>query len=82
MGLGFQFPIILYLLMKLGVIQPNHLHKWRKWVYLGSFIFAIMLPLDSVIADVLLTLPLIFLFELTLILYFIFGRKKTAPAKA
>ncbi len=82
MGLGFQFPIILYLLMKLGVIQPSHLNKWRKWVYLGSFIFAIMLPLDSVIADILLTLPLILLFELTLILYFIFGSKKSTPAKA
>ncbi len=82
MGLGFQFPIILYLLMKLGVLQPSHLNKWRKWVYLGSFIFAIMLPLDSVIADILLTLPLILLFELTLILYFIFGSKKTTPAKA
>jgi sec-independent protein translocase protein TatC len=82
MGLGFQFPIILYLLMKLGVLQPSHLNKWRKWVYLGSFIFAIMLPLDSVIADILLTLPLILLFELTLILYFIFGSKKSTPSKA
>ncbi len=81
MGIGFQFPIVLYLLMKLGVLQPSHLHKWRKWVYLGSFIFAIMLPLDSVIADLLLTLPMIFLFELTLILFFIFSRKTPKIAK-
>lgn len=82
MGLGFQFPIVLYLLMKLGVLQPSHLHKWRKWVYLGSFIFAIMLPLDSVIADILLTVPMIFMFELTLILFFVFGRKTPKIAKA
>lgn len=82
MGIGFQFPIILYLLMKLGVIKSTHLNKWRKWVYLGSFIFAIMLPPDSLIADFLLTLPLVILFELTLILYYFFGSKKAAPAKA
>ncbi len=81
MGIGFQFPIVLYLLMKLGVIQPAHLNRWRKWVYLGSFIFAIMLPLDSVIADILLTLPMILLFELTLVLFFIFGRKTTKLTK-
>jgi sec-independent protein translocase protein TatC len=80
MGIGFQFPIILYLLMKLGVVQSTHLNKWRKWVYLGSFIFAIMLPPDSLIADFLLTLPLVILFELTLVLYYIFGRKKPALA--
>lgn len=68
MGVAFQFPIILFLLMRIGIIKYSQLVKHRLWVYLGSFIFAILLPPDSILADVLLSLPLIVLFELTLIL--------------
>lgn len=76
MGIGFQFPIILLLLMRIGVIKHHHLAKQRPWVYLGSFIFAVLLPPDSILADVLLTLPLVILFEITLISNRIFDRKK------
>lgn len=68
MGIGFEFPILLILLLRLGIVKRQKLAKIRHWVYLGSFIFAMLLPPDSILADVLLTLPLIILFELTLIL--------------
>jgi sec-independent protein translocase protein TatC len=68
MGAGFQFPIVLLLLMRIGVLKREKLSKWRHWIYLGSFIFAVLLPADSIIADILLSLPLIILFELTLLL--------------
>jgi len=78
LGIGFQFPIILLLLMRIGIIKHNHLSKQRRWVYLGSFIFAILLPADSILADILITLPLIMLFEFTLILNHILERRKIA----
>lgn len=68
MGIGFQFPIVLLFLLRLGIIKHNALTKARKWVYLGSFIFAILLPPDSILADVLLSLPLIVLYEVTLLI--------------
>ena len=68
MGLGFQFPIILLLLMRARIIKHHQLSKQRPWVYLGSFIFALLLPIDSIIADIILTLPLVILFEVTLLL--------------
>lgn len=68
MGISFEFPILLLLLLRLGVVNRQQLNKIRPWIYLGSFIFIILLPLDSVVADILLTLPLIILFELTLML--------------
>jgi sec-independent protein translocase protein TatC len=76
MGIGFQFPIVLLLLMRIGIIKPHHLSKNRQWVYLGSFIFAILLPPDSILADILLTLPLVILFEITLLLNHIFERNR------
>jgi sec-independent protein translocase protein TatC len=77
MGVGFQFPIILLLLIFVGVISPHQLRQQRRWVYLGSLIFAILLPADSILADFLLTLPFIILFELTLIFDFLFKRTET-----
>jgi len=68
MGIGFQFPILLLLLLRIGLITNGQLRKIRKWVYLGSFVFALLLPPDSILADVLLSLPLIILYEITLIL--------------
>jgi len=78
MGLGFQFPIVLLLLMRFGVIKHEKLSKARLWIYLGSFIFSILLPPDSILADILLALPLVILFEVTLILNRIFERRKVS----
>lgn len=68
MGIGFQFPIVLLILMRLGVLKHHQLAKQRSWVYIGSLIFAVLLPPDSILADILLTLPLVILFEITLLL--------------
>jgi sec-independent protein translocase protein TatC len=68
MGIGFQFPIILLLLLRLGIINQQQLGKKRPWIYLGSLLFAILLPPDSILADFFLSLPLIILFEFTLAL--------------
>jgi len=77
MGIGFEFPIPLIVLLRLGVVKRRQLTKIRLWIYLGSFIFAILLPPDSILADILLSLPLIILFELTLLLS---GTQKAMPA--
>jgi sec-independent protein translocase protein TatC len=75
MGIGFQFPIVLFLLMRFGIIKQKQLASKRLWVYLISFIFTILLPPDSVLADVILSLPLIMLFEVTLLLNRAFGKR-------
>lgn len=75
MGVGFQFPIVLLLLLRLKIIKPKHLSRQRRWIYLGSFLFAILLPPDSILADVILAMPLIVLFELTLIINRVYAKK-------
>ena len=80
LGICFQFPIIMLLLMRIGIIKHDQLSKQRLWIYLGSFIFAVLLPADSILADILITIPLVIMFELTLILNRIFERRKIAYA--
>lgn len=78
MGIAFQFPMIILLLIYLDVITSVQLSKQRKWVYLGALFFAILLPLDSIIADLILTFPLIVLYEVTIVISHVWerGRKK------
>ena len=75
MGIAFQFPLIILLLTRIGIINHRNLSKQRLWIYLSSLLFTILLPLDSLLADALLALPLVILFELTLILNRILVRR-------
>lgn len=68
MGLAFQFPLVLTALIHFKAIKYKWLAHQRPWAYLSSFIFSIMLPPTDVLSDILLTLPLVILFELTLLL--------------
>lgn len=68
MGIAFEFPLLLFLLLRIGIVKIQQLNKLRRWIYLGSLIFAILLPPDSILADILLSLPLIILFELVVLL--------------
>lgn len=68
MGLAFQFPVILTVLVRLKVITYRALEKQRLIAYVASAIFATLLPPTDLLSLVLLFLPLAFLFELTLLL--------------
>jgi len=76
LGIAFQTPIILLILLRMKVIKHQQLAKQRPWVYFGSFIFALLLPPDSIIFDIFATLPLVFLFDITLILNKLLERSK------
>jgi sec-independent protein translocase protein TatC len=80
MGVGFEFPVVLLILMRLKVIKHQQLSKQRPWVYVGSFIFALLLPPDSILADIILSLPLVILFEFTLLLNRILEKSKAGKA--
>ncbi|MCX7928918.1 MAG: twin-arginine translocase subunit TatC [Patescibacteria group bacterium] len=76
MGISFQSPIVLLVLLRFEILEKKDLTKNRKWIYLGTFMFTMLLPADSIIADLLLSLPLILLFEGTLLLNQFFIRKR------
>lgn len=80
MGVAFQFPIVILILMRFDLVKHQTLSNKRPWIYLASFIFAVLLPPDSILADILLSLPLIILFEFTLILNRVLERSKKGKA--
>lgn len=68
MGLAFQFPIVLTILMRLKVIKYSNLVKQRLWAHMSVLLFAVVLPPTDLLSLFLLFLPLALLFEITLLL--------------
>lgn len=74
-GLALQFPVILYLLARLGILSYAFLSRRRRFVVLLIVLFAIVItPGDIVIGSATLALVMYGLFEATLQLIRILGR--------
>ncbi len=67
MGLAFQLPIILTILIRLGIIKYADVVKKRALAYALSLIFAALLPPTDLVSLVFLFLPIALLFEITLL---------------
>jgi sec-independent protein translocase protein TatC len=80
-GLIFEFPVVLVLLARIGVVDAKTLARQRKYAILLIFVFAAVLTPPDVISQVMVALPLMGLYELSIILSRIFG-KKSAPAQS
>lgn len=76
MGIAFQYPIVLAVLAQLGIVKYEMLKKQRVYAYTASLVFAALLPPTDILSLALLTLPLVILFETTLILIRLFIKPK------
>jgi sec-independent protein translocase protein TatC len=81
-GLVFEFPVVLVLLARIGVVDAKTLARQRKYAILLIFIFAAILTPPDIISQVIVALPMIGLYELSILLSKIFGKKSlpTQPA--
>jgi len=77
-GLVFEFPVILVLLARIGIVDSKTLARHRKYAILLIFVFAAVITPPDVVSQVLLALPLMGLYELSILLAKIFGKKEKA----
>ena len=69
MGLVFEMPVIIYTLVRLGVVQRSWLAKQRRYVFLLVFVVgAIITPTPDPFNQTLVSIPMYLLFELGLFL--------------
>lgn len=66
-GVAFELPMVLLLLMRFGVMTPEKLSANRGYVVLIIFIAGAILTPPDVLTQLMLSLPMWLLFELTLI---------------
>ncbi len=69
-GLAFELPILMLILMKLGLVTPDFLRKQRRIAYFVLFVFAeLITPVsDPIVAPMVVMVPMLILFELALFL--------------
>jgi sec-independent protein translocase protein TatC len=76
-GAVFETPVIITFLSRLGVVSPQWLSHVRKWAYIGAFILAaIITPTMDPINQSLVAVPLVVLYEISIILSKIVYRRR------
>ncbi len=86
-SLLFEMPVLVMFLTKLGILNPERLRAARKISYLILVIVATMITPPDLISDLLVGIPLILLYEMSVWLSSIVYRKKSlqsdsTPAEA
>ena len=66
-GISFQLPILLNLLAKIGVVNSSYLRKTRRYVVVIIFTVAAILTPPDPITQIGLAIPLLLLYELSII---------------
>ena len=66
-GVAFQLPVALSLLAKVGIVSSKGLKRYRRYAIVGMFIIAAVLAPPDIITQCGLALPLIALYELSII---------------
>jgi sec-independent protein translocase protein TatC len=75
-GLVFELPLVITFLARLGIVSVDFLKKNRKYALLLFFLGAAILTPPDVVTQIMMALPLMLLYEISIIGARIFGKKK------
>jgi len=67
-GVVFQLPIIAYFLTAIGLITPETMRHYRRYAIIGVFALAAVLTPPDVYSQLLLALPLLLLYEVSILI--------------
>ena len=82
MGLMFQVPMLILAVTRLGIVTPRQLRQWRGYAYVLIAVVAALLPTVDPVTMLLEMVPLVILFELSIVLASLLGRpgrERAAP---
>ena len=75
-GAIFEMPILMVFLAKIGMVDVAFLNRNRKYAILINFIIAAVLtPTPDVVNQMLMGVPLLILYEVSVLAVWLFGRK-------
>ena len=67
-GLAFELPVALYITTKLGMTNHAMLASKRKFVILATVVVAAFLTPPDVVSQIMLSIPILLLFEISLLI--------------
>lgn len=75
-GVIFEMPIFMVFLSKMGVVSVSFLNRNRKYAILINFIIAaILTPTPDIVNQMMMGVPLMVLYEISVVAVWLFGRK-------
>jgi sec-independent protein translocase protein TatC len=82
-GLSFELPVVLLILVKVGMTSPEGLRKKRRYAIVVAFISAAVLTPPDPLSQLALALPIILLYEASIIIavQMVRGRKAEDAAE-
>ncbi len=79
-GIVFQVPVGVLGLTRLGILTPQKLKRNRRYAYLGCAVVAALLPGVDPVSMLIEMVPLVVLYELSILLSVAFGRSSAEGA--
>lgn len=80
MGLGFELPVVLLTLVKIGVLSYSTLAKARRYMIVINLILGAVLTTPEVITQILMFVPLQLLYEMTVWVAWYWDRQEKKKA--
>ena len=77
-GVIFELPVVVFFLTKIGLIDAHLMRRQRKYAILLTFVVAAILTPPDVVTQCMMAGPLIILYEISIFVARIAGRKKVA----
>lgn len=75
-GFLFELPVVMMFLTSLGVLNPYRLQKMRKYAYFILILTAVFITPPDFLSDILVVIPLLFLYECSVLLSKVVYRRK------
>lgn len=75
-GLVFELPLVITFLAKLGIVDVPFLKKNRKYAVLLFFVVAAIITPPDVVTQIMMAVPMMILYEISILGARMFGRKK------
>ncbi|MCK5392394.1 MAG: twin-arginine translocase subunit TatC [Deltaproteobacteria bacterium] len=76
-GLVFEFPLIIFILARIGLVTSKWLREKRKYaIVLSAFIAAMLTPTTDAVSMMLMFVPIVIFYELGILVAWLFGKKK------
>jgi sec-independent protein translocase protein TatC len=75
-GFLFQLPLLITFLTGLGLVTPDFLKRIRKYAYFGLFVTAALITPPELLSHLFVTVPLLLLYEASILLSGLAYRKR------
>lgn len=75
-GVIFEMPIVMVFLAKMGIVDVSFLNRNRKYAILINFVIAaILTPTPDIVNQMMMGVPMMVLYEISLLAVWVFGKK-------